>query len=61
MKIEIHILGDVHILDCGGPIMLGKGTMTIRNTVRNISKHGAQKIGSTLPEQVISIARALAN
>ena len=44
MKIEIRTIGDVQILDCSGQITLGEGTMTIRNTVRDIMQSGAKKI-----------------
>jgi anti-sigma B factor antagonist len=44
MKIESRIIGDVHILDCSGKIILGQGTMAIRNIVLDILKTGGRKI-----------------
>jgi anti-sigma B factor antagonist len=44
MKIEIRTVGNVRILDCSGKITLGEGTMSIRNTVRDILQSGVKKI-----------------
>jgi anti-sigma B factor antagonist len=44
MKIEIRTVGDVKILDCSGRITLGEGTMTVRNTVRDLLKDNQNKI-----------------
>jgi anti-sigma B factor antagonist len=44
MKIENRTVGDVHILDCSGKIMLGEGTMAVRNSVREVLKQGGKKI-----------------
>ncbi len=44
MKIETRKVGDVTVLDCSGKITLGEGTMTVRNTVREILKNGGKKI-----------------
>jgi anti-sigma B factor antagonist len=44
MKIEIRTIGDARILDCSGQITLGEGTMTIRNTVRDVMQAGVKKI-----------------
>jgi len=44
MKIDTRTVGDVHVLDCSGKITLGEGTMTVRNTVRDILKAGGRKI-----------------
>jgi anti-sigma B factor antagonist len=44
MKIETRTVGDVHILDCSGKITLGEGTMTVRNSVREILNNGGKKI-----------------
>jgi anti-sigma B factor antagonist len=44
MKIETRTVGDVTILDCSGKITLGEGTMTVRNTVRDILKANGKKI-----------------
>jgi len=44
MKIETRTVGDIKILDCSGKITLGEGTMTVRNTVREVLKNGGKKI-----------------
>jgi anti-sigma B factor antagonist len=44
MKIEIRTVGDTKILDCSGKIVLGEGTMSIRNTVRDLLQKGSKKI-----------------
>jgi anti-sigma B factor antagonist len=44
MKTEIRTVGDVRILDCSGKITLGEGTMSIRNTVRDILQSGSKNI-----------------
>ena len=44
MKIDSRMVGDVHILDCSGKIILGEGTMAVRNTVLDILKTGGRKI-----------------
>jgi anti-sigma B factor antagonist len=44
MKIDIRTVGNVRILDCSGKITLGEGTMSIRNTVRDVLQSGAKKI-----------------
>lgn len=44
MKIETRTIGDVTILDCSGKITLGEGTMTVRNTVRDILNANGKKI-----------------
>jgi anti-sigma B factor antagonist len=44
MKIEKRTVGDVIILDISGKITLGEGTMTVRNTVRDILKNNEKKI-----------------
>jgi len=36
MEISRRQVGEVLILDCKGKIVLGEGTMTVRNTVRDI-------------------------
>jgi len=36
MEITKRTIGDIQILDCNGKITLGEGTMTVRNTVRDI-------------------------
>ena len=44
MKIEMRTIGDIRVLDCSGKITLGEGTMTVRNTVRDILKANGKKI-----------------
>jgi anti-sigma B factor antagonist len=44
MKIVTRTIGDVTVLDCSGKITLGEGTMTVRNTVRDILKADGKKI-----------------
>jgi len=44
MKIEARTIGDITLLDCSGKITLGEGTMTVRNTVRDIVKADGKKI-----------------
>jgi anti-sigma B factor antagonist len=44
MKIDMRTIADVKILDCSGKITLGEGTMSIRNTVRDVLQGGAKKI-----------------
>jgi anti-sigma B factor antagonist len=44
MKIAKRTIGDVHILDCSGKLILGQGTMAVRNTVLDILKIGGRKI-----------------
>ena len=44
MKIDVRTVGDVKILDCSGKITLGEGTMSIRNTVRELINGGSEKI-----------------
>ncbi len=44
MNIEIRKTRDIQILDCSGQITLGEGTMSIRNTVRNLVQSGEKKI-----------------
>ena len=44
MKIDVRTIRDVYILDCSGKITLGEGTMSIRNTVKDLLQSGARKI-----------------
>jgi anti-sigma B factor antagonist len=44
MKIEKRTVGDVIILDISGKITLGEGTMTVRNTVRDLLNNKEKKI-----------------
>jgi anti-sigma B factor antagonist len=50
MKIDIRKIGDAKILDCSGKITLGEGTMSIRNTVRDLLNSGSKKIILNLAE-----------
>ena len=50
MKIETRTVGDARILDCSGKITLGEGTMSIRNTVRDLVQSGVKKIILNLAE-----------
>lgn len=50
MKIDVRTIGDVKILDCSGKIVLGEGTMAIRNKVKDILQDGAKKIVLNLSE-----------
>jgi anti-sigma B factor antagonist len=50
MKINARTVGDVHILDCSGKIILGEGTMAVRNTVLDLLKTGGKKIVLNLAE-----------
>jgi anti-sigma B factor antagonist len=44
LKIELRKVRDIQILDCSGRITLGEGTMSIRNTVRDLVQSGEKKI-----------------
>ena len=44
ITIERRTVEDIKILDCSGKIVLGQGTMTIRNMVRDILAAGGKKI-----------------
>jgi anti-sigma B factor antagonist len=44
MKIDTRMINDVQILDCTGKILLGEGTINIRNCVRKSLQGGARKI-----------------
>jgi anti-sigma B factor antagonist len=50
MKIDVRTIGDAKILDCSGKITLGEGTMSIRNSVRDILQSGAKKIALNLAD-----------
>ena len=50
MKIDVRTIGDAKILDCSGKITLGEGTMSIRNTVRDLLNSGSRKIILNLAE-----------
>ena len=44
MEITKRTVGDIQILDCSGKIVLGEGTMTVRNMVRDIIAGNGTKI-----------------
>jgi len=44
MNIHTRIVGDAHILDISGKIVLGKETMAVRNTVKDLLHNGVKKI-----------------
>ncbi len=44
MKIDSRTVGDICILDCSGKIVLGEGTMAVRNAVCDILNAGGKKI-----------------
>jgi anti-sigma B factor antagonist len=44
MKIDLRMIGDIHILDCSGKITLGEGTTAVRTTIGDILKDGGKKI-----------------
>ena len=44
MEIHTRTVGDVHILDISGKIVLGKATETIRNTISDLLVNGGRKI-----------------
>jgi len=50
MEINKRVIGDIQILDCSGKIVLGEGTMTVRNTVRDILAENGKKIILNLGE-----------
>jgi len=50
MKITQRMVNDIHILDCQGKIVLGEGTMTVRNAVLDIIKQDGKKLILNLAE-----------
>ena len=50
MEITKRKINDIQILDCKGKIVLGEGTMTVRNTVRDILAENGKKIILNLAE-----------
>ena len=50
MDIQTRIVGDAHILDISGKIVLGKETMAVRNTVKDLLHNGVKKIVINLAE-----------
>ncbi len=50
MNIHTRTVGDVHILDISGKIILGQGTMVVRNTIKDLLHNGVKKIVLNLAE-----------
>ena len=50
MNIHTRVIGDVHILDISGKIILGQGTMVVRNTIKDLLHNGAKDIVLNLAE-----------
>jgi anti-sigma B factor antagonist len=50
MKIHTRTVGDVHILDISGKIVLGQGTMVVRSTIKDLLHNGVKKIVLNLAE-----------
>ena len=44
MKIEVRTIGDVKIMDCSGKIVLGEGTVAVRNKVQDLLQSGSKKL-----------------
>jgi anti-sigma B factor antagonist len=50
MNIHTRTIGDAHILDIDGQIILGKGTMIVRNTIKDLLHNGGKNIVLNLAE-----------
>jgi len=50
MKIHTRTVGDAHILDINGKIILGQGTMVVRSTIKDLLHNGVKKIVLNLAE-----------
>jgi anti-sigma B factor antagonist len=50
MNIHTRTVGDAHILDISGKIVLGQGTMVVRNTIKDLLHNGVRKIVLNLAE-----------
>ncbi len=50
MNIHTRTVGDVRILDISGKIILGQGTMVVRNTIKDLLHNGVKKIVLNLAE-----------
>ncbi|HYK90455.1 MAG TPA: STAS domain-containing protein [Acidobacteriota bacterium] len=50
MNIHTRTVGDVRILDISGKIILGQGTMVVRNTIKDLLHSGVKKIVLNLAE-----------
>jgi anti-sigma B factor antagonist len=50
MNIHTRTVGDVHFLDISGKIILGQGTMVVRNTIKDLLHNGGKNIVLNLAE-----------
>jgi anti-sigma B factor antagonist len=50
MNIHTRTIGDVHILDIDGKIILGRETMIVRNTIKDLLHNGGKNIILNLAE-----------
>jgi len=50
MNIHTRTVGDVHILDISGKIVLGQGTMVVRSTIKDLLHNGVKNIVLNLAE-----------
>ena len=50
MNIHTRTVGDVHVLDVSGKIVLGRETMVVRNTIKDLLHNGVKKIVLNLAE-----------
>ncbi len=50
MNIHTRMVGDAHVLDIDGRIVLGKETMAVRNTIKDLLHNGVKKIVLNLRE-----------
>jgi anti-sigma B factor antagonist len=50
MNIHTRTVGDVRIVDISGKIILGQGTMVVRNTIKDLLHSGVKKIVLNLAE-----------
>jgi anti-sigma B factor antagonist len=50
MNIHTRLVGDAHVLDIDGKIVLGKETMAVRNTIKDLLHNGVKKIVINLAE-----------
>jgi anti-sigma B factor antagonist len=44
MEIHTRTVGDVHVLDISGKIILGEATQTMRHTISDLLENGGKKI-----------------
>ncbi len=50
MNIHTRTVGDAHVLDIDGRIVLGRETMAVRNTIKDLLHNGVKKIVLNLRE-----------